>query len=284
MFYLWVILLCAFTGCQKKESVAKEERPIVLVTLSPYASLVKSLAEDLVQVETLIPEGANPHLYEAPPQAVEKHRGAALWLYVGENFDKRMLQVLKESGSQIRAINLAQGVDLIGECGCHYHAESSQDLHIWMSPQIVKRQITTIKEALIDLCPESASLLKERAQLLSEQLEQVHLSIHERLKEKQGAVLLVAHPAFAYFCREYGLEQLSIEIEGKDPRPQDLERLVDRLHLSPAQVIVTEPQHSSKGAEALGAHLNIPLQEINPYAENYFFTLEQLTNLIAHDK
>lgn len=284
MFYLWVIFLCVFTGCQKKESIAKQDRHVVLVTLSPYASFVKSMAEDLVQVETLIPEGANPHLYEAPPQLVEKHRRASLWLYVGENFDKRMLQVLKESSSPIKAINLAEGVDLIGECGCHHHAESSQDLHIWMSPSVVKKQIVAIKEALIELCPESAALLEQRADVLSEQLEKVHLSIEQRLKEKQGAVLLVAHPAFAYFCREYGLEQLSIEIEGKEPRPQDLERLVDRLRLSPAQVIITEPQHSSKGAEALGAHLHIPIQEINPYSEKYFETLEQLVNLIAHDK
>lgn len=270
-------------GCQSKET-PKRERPIVLVTLAPYAAVVKALAFDLVQVETLIPAGANPHLYEAPPQLVAKHQGAALWLYVGESFDKRMLQFLKESGSSIRTVNLAQGVDLIGECHCHHYHQDSQDLHIWMSPIIVESQVHTIAAALKEIVPTAAVLLEEREQALSHKLQQMHQSIAERLQVKQDRVLLVSHPAFAYFCREYGIEQLSIEVEGKEPKPFDLQQLIEQAQAKGAHVIITEPQHSSKGAEALSRLLHLPIQEVDPYAEDYFNTLEQLTSLISYDK
>jgi zinc transport system substrate-binding protein len=34
--------------------------------------------------------------------------------------------------------------------------------------------------------------------------------------------VLVSHPAFGYFCKDYDLEQISIEVEGKEPRPKDV--------------------------------------------------------------
>lgn len=276
-----VVGLCA-VACQR--STAKSaQKPVVLVTLSPYAFLVKELADGLVDVETLIPEGANPHIYEAPPQAVAKHQGASLWFYLGENFDKKMLQFLKENAAAPRAINLTAGIDLIGEeCACEHHHEEGKDLHLWMSPKVVKHQVAMMADVLRQTLPEHSSLLTEREEKLLQTLDALDARISTTLAAKQGTTLLVSHPAFAYFCRDYGLQQLSIEVEGKEPKPLDLHRIIQQARDEKVGVIITEPQHSNKGAVALGEFLNIPIHEINPYAENYIDTLEQLSQLIAH--
>lgn len=283
-FILAVVIGLCTVACERP-APHSAKKPVVLVTLSPYAFFVKQLAADLIDVETLIPEGANPHIYEAPPQAVAKHQGASLWFYLGENFDKKMLQFLKENPSAPKAINLTTGVALIGEtCGCSHHHEEESDLHLWMSPKVMKHQISVMTSALKDILPEHSDLLTEREHQVLERLDALDARITASLSTKHGSTLLVSHPAFAYFCRDYGLHQLSIEVEGKEPKPLDLHQIIDRAKQEHVELIITEPQHSNKGAIALGELLSLPLHEINPYAENYIDMLEQLTQIISHAK
>lgn len=285
--YCLVTALFVLSSCQKKPSPEQtEKKPIVLVTIAPYAHFVKEIASEFVQVETLIPEVANPHLYEAPPQAVEKHQTAALWLYLGENFDKKMVQFLKDKGSAIDTLDLTQGIDLIGEsshASCHHHHASEQDLHLWMSPRIVKIQVEKITEKLIHLLPQHADTLLQNKNFLLQKLDALDAAITEVLQNKKGTTLLVSHPAFAYFCKDYALEQLSIEIAGKEPKPADLSHLLEHARELALPFIITEPQHSDRGAQAIASLLQIPTKEINPYAEDYFDTLFQLSTLIAHE-
>lgn len=288
-YFLCAIVATLFflTSCQIKSTEKQpEQKPIVLVTVAPYAHFVKEIASDLVQVETLIPEGANPHMYEAPPQAVEKHQTASLWLYLGENFDKKMVQFLHERGSSIDTLNLAEGIELIHDTGhtsCHHQYAEAQDLHVWMSPRIVKIQLEKITEKLIHLLPEKEEMLTQNKTHLLEKLTALDTELTQALSGKRGSTLLVAHPAFAYFCKDYALEQLSIEIAGKEPKPADLTHLLEHAKELAIPFIITEPQHSDRGAQAIASLLHIPTKEINPYAENYFDTLSQLSTLIAHE-
>ena len=279
-----LVLLVSLVGCNKPLS-QKEGKPTVLVSLAPYAYIVKKIAGDLVKVETLIPEGANPHIYEASPQTVQSHQHAALWIYLGKGFDKKMLQFLKETGQEIKTLDLATGVTLLpgpGQDSCcgHDHKEG-HDLHIWMSPQLLKGQAEKITEALLAILPHEEAALRLHSSELLDELELLHGTLSTLLSSKKGEVILVSHPAFAYFCQEYGLQQLSIEVEGKDPRPQHVAEILEKAKTFALHTIITEPQHSNKGAEAIAARLGITTHRVDPYTENYVENLLLLGEIIA---
>lgn len=278
---LCLILLCALTGCEP--SAPPKEKPTVLVTLAPYAHVVKRLAGDLVFVETLIPEGANPHLYEAPPQAVKQHQNADLWIYLGEGFDRKMLQFLQQTQHSISTLDVAEGLDLIpGPGGCHCcPSQEGRDLHIWLSPQLMQLQAKQIAKALAQILPGQEGIIEEGLHGLLLELEALHTSLAEILREKKGDVVMVSHPALGYFCREFGLEQLSIEIEGKDPKPRQIAEVLALAKKRNVHTIFTEPQHSSKGAQILALELGVPTEQIDPYAENYPDMLYKLAQVIA---
>ncbi len=278
-FILSIILLAS---CQQS-TPPQAKKPTVLVSLAPYAYVVKKLSSNWVEVETLVPEGANPHIYEAPPKKVQQHQEAALWIYLGENFDKKMLQFLKENQSKVLTVDIAEGIELLqpeGSCCEHSHS-GSKDLHLWMSPSIVKIQARKIAQALIRILPDHKESIEHNLASFLLEIEQLDQTLATLLAPKKGSSILVSHPAFAYFCKDYGLHQLSIEIEGKEPKPQDINHLLSHAKEEHVELIITEPQHSNKGAEAVAEVLGIQTQMIDPYTENYAENLLNLAKLIA---
>jgi zinc transport system substrate-binding protein len=276
---LFTLLLC-LAACGSPPP-HESKKPTVLVSLAPYAYVVKKIAGESVVVQTLVPQGANPHLYEAPPKQVAEHQNASLWIYLGENSDRKLLQFFKEQSHPIQTLDLAEGIELLEEghtCSLH---ESSKDLHLWMSPSLMRVHAQKITEALCTLIPAEKERLHSNLATLLSELALLDATLSALLESKQGTTLLVSHPAFGYFCKDYGLHQLSIEIEGKEPRPQELDHILSHALDEQISLILTEPQHSNKGAEALASVLHLPTHEVDPYAENYPETLLHLAELIA---
>lgn len=285
------ILILPLTCCEKKEAL-KTQRPTVLVSVPPYIYFVNKIAQDLVDVHTLVPAGANPHIYEATPKEVQRHQTAALWIYLGESFDKRALQFFRDSRQQIKIIDVAQGIQLLSYCdeehssAGHSHShdhchDEGYDLHIWLSPVLAKQQAKKIADGLIALLPEQQEKLSANLKVFLDELDELNTAIATILSPMRGKAILVSHPAFAYFCRTYNLQQLSIEIEGKDPLPQDVTEILAKAKTHKIQSVLTEPQYSNKGAELIAKSLDLPTHMVDPYAENYSENLLHIAKVIA---
>jgi zinc transport system substrate-binding protein len=258
------------TSCDKKR-VVTEEKPTVLVSVPPYAFFVRSIAQDAVQIETLVPAGANPHIYEASP--------------------KKVLQFFKENRKPIQILDITQGIDLLSVCEeeglghehhhCHHSHDEGHDLHIWLSPKLAKIQAQRIAEALSALLPEHKEQFSFNLNTLLTELSNLDQHISQQLKPFAGKAILVSHPAFGYFCQDYQLTQLSIEIEGKDPLPQHITEILNQVKQYSIQTILIEPQYSNKGAELIASRLGLPTHMVDPYAENYIENLKMIANVVA---
>ncbi len=282
-----LILLLPLAACGKKEG-AKNEKPTVLVSISPYAYFVNQIGKDLVHVKTLIPAGANPHLYEATPKEALSHQSAALWIYLGEALDKKVLQFFRDTKKQIQIVDVAQGIKLLSDCDegkhshCpHHHEEEGQDLHIWLSPVLAKQQAITIAEGLKALLPQEKEQIEANLHNFLNELDLLDKQIAALLLPMKDKAILVSHPAFAYFCKDYKIEQLSIEMEGKDPLPQHVTQILTMAKSHNIQRVLTEPQYSNKGAELIAQSLGLPTHMVDPYAENYLENLLHIAKVIA---
>lgn len=280
----FIALLIAAATFSCEQTPEEPQLPKVIVSLAPYKFVVEEIASDTVKVVTMVPTGADPHSYEPTTKKVLEAAKASLWLQIGEAFEERATPALLAHNAKMRIIDMREGVNLIHE-GHNHHNHCSHhhctDPHIWLSPRLMEQQSRIIKEALSALFPEHRALYEKNGQRLRKRLESLDREIATLTKGMKQRTLLVSHPAFAYFCRDYGLRQLSIEFEGKAPTPQHITHLLRHLRQSPPPFIYIQKQHRSKGTELIAKELGAELVEVDPLAENYIENLRAITHLFS---
>lgn len=221
----------------------------VLVSVAPHRYFVKRVAGDTVDVMLLVPVGASSHTFEPSPRQMIEASRADLWFLVGENFEKKALSSLN-----VKGVDLRKGLSLLEERGCSC-CSNGADPHIWMSVQLAKIQVETIANALSEAYPSFKRLYEENAKAFIAELDVLDQELQSLLADRKERPLLVSHPAYGYLCRDYGLTQLSIEFEGRDPTPQILTRLLQTAREKRVRTLFTQPQYSAKGAHLIAKEL-----------------------------
>jgi zinc transport system substrate-binding protein len=274
LFALLICVLCM--GCSSKE----EAKPKILVTIAPYAGIAKKIVGDAVEVELFVLPGADPHKYEPSPEQMQNFMQSKIWFRIGDPIETKMLPHMEERGIQV--IDLSEGKELISSEHSHGdHSHEEKDLHLWMNPLIVRDQVDTMSRLLVQTFPEHAHHFNLNALKLKLELKELDIELASKLEPIKGSYLLVSHPALAYYCERYELHQLSVEVEGKEPLPQDISQLMSELKEHPVPVVLTEPQYNKKGAELIAEKLHIPTAEINPYMEDYFGMMRKITETLV---
>lgn len=255
------------------------------MSVPPYAYFVERITGGALEVEVLVPPGANPHIYEPSPKQVEKIISVQLWFRIGEPIENKILTVLEEQDPSLEVIDLTKNISLISNghsCGDHWH-EESKDRHVWMSPKLAQVQAQEIADALIRVYPEQKEAFQKGLKLLLADLKELDRQISEMLAPFAGDAILVSHPAFGYFCQDYDLTQLSIECEGKDPLPQDIAETLRQAEQSHVRAVFTQMQYNNKGAQLIAEKLHLPIYEVDPYSSDYIENLRHIAGLITHE-
>ncbi|NDE82585.1 MAG: hypothetical protein EB051_03080 [Chlamydiia bacterium] len=264
-----------FTSCGKTDTGST--KPRVLVSIPPYIYFVEKIAGDLVDISTLAPEGSNPHLFEPTPKQIQEVYGSKVWIRLGENFEHKIAETLEQQHKNLIVTDLSQllpnhtGHGHHG-CSCSHHAHThadAQDLHLWMSPVLAKEQAKSICQALQIALPEHKEILDKRLGLFLSELDTLHGKIQNQLKPFANQALIVSHPAFGYFCKDFGFTQISIETEGKEPRPQDISKVLATAKTSLVKLVLIQEQYNNNGAIAIANELDLPLCNIDPYSTKY---------------
>lgn len=260
--------------------------PMVLVSVAPYKFFVEKIAQDTVKVGLMVPAGASSHTYEPTPKQILSAANADIWFCIGESFEARAVRALTSHNPKMQKVDLRKGVDLIkadphlGVCCC---CAGSEDLHIWLSPKEVKIQAATIANALSQRYPEHAELYTSNLASFLRELDDLNLQVIEILKPLTHRIILVSHPAYAYFCRDYDLTQMSIEFEGKDPTPQQLNNILNKARANNIKKVYIQAQYSSKGAKLIAKEIGAQIVMLDPYAENYFQSMLDIAKAFSQN-
>ncbi|SMP46878.1 zinc transport system substrate-binding protein [Desulfonatronum zhilinae] len=150
----------------------------------------------------------------------------------------------------------------------HQH-HGGLDTHIWLSPDLVRIQARHILEALTALDGAHAPVYEANFKAFMADLDALDADIRHTLAGKQEAAFMVFHPAWGYFARHYGLEQIPVELEGKEPKAQDLQLLIQRAKAEGIRVVFVSPQFSTRSAETIASAIEGQTIAINPLAENW---------------
>jgi zinc transport system substrate-binding protein len=209
---------------------------------------------------------------------------AEVYCKIGLPFEKRLLKKVTGVARRLIVIDTARGIALRRAEGHedHGHAHSMLDPHIWLAPQLIKIQAATIAEALCAHDPANAGAFRADLQAFQSELDLLDADIREKLAPFAGREIFVFHPAFGYYTDAYGLRQIAIETDGKEPGSRSLAAVVDRAKSAGVKVIFAEQQFSPKTAAAVARQVGAEVITLDPLGHDCFQNLRFITDRIVY--
>ncbi len=144
----------------------------------------------------------------------------------------------------------------------------------------MKIQAANICDALSRLAPQYADAFEENLKGFVADLDLVDEQISKILSPLKGSRFYVYHPAFGYFGESYGLFQIAVEMEGKEPSPKQLSRLIDRAKKDGVRVIFLQPQYAKGNAEVIAKAIGGAVIPINPLPRDYLKSLKEMAEAL----
>jgi zinc transport system substrate-binding protein len=274
-----IFLFCVFLCSLLSASICLAARiPIVFVSIVPQKFFVQQIGRGLVDVEVMVRPGASPATYEPKPSQMAKLSSSSAYLAIGVPFERTWIDKFRAVNPSMKIIHTDKGIKKIAMAE-HLHDEAHgeggrpdgiPDPHIWLSPTLVKKQAMVILETLKEIVPEHAADLDLNHQTFVEQIDTLDGELRALFKGKEGMQFMVFHPSWGYFAREYGLEQVAIEMEGKEPKPGQLRDLIHHAGENNIQVIFAQRQFSLKNAKVVAKEIDGEVIPVDPLAEDWF--------------
>ena len=248
-------------------NVSAADKLPVFVSIVPQKYFVQQIGKSLVDVKIMVLPGASPATYEPKPQQMADLSKAHIYFAIGVPFENAWLGKIAATNSKMNIVHTNQGIEKLGK-----------DPHIWLSPPLVKIQARNILAALQEADPAHGSVYEANFKEFAARIDQLDTDLKNTLAGKKGLQFMVFHPAWGYFAHAYGLKQVPIEIEGKDPKPAQLEELIEHAREDGIKVIFVQPQFSSQSAELVAREIGGQVAFANPLAEDWMANLRQVAD------
>lgn len=284
MFRIALFLLFAVPFC------AAASRLTVSVTLAPYAKMVRKIAGDSVDVVTLVPKNANPHTFEPKPEILREFSRVSLYLGDGSGLDNAWRPRFLGVNPDARVVDISKGVDFIGEEhseGEHsaHDSDGELDPHLWNSPRTAIIVASNICEALALADAPNAGFYRTNLEKFSAELSKIDVRFAEALRNlpEERRTFIVFHPSYGYLARDYGLKQIAVEMDGKEPKPRDMRNLVLLSKRNHVKTVFVQPQFSRRAAESLSAEIHANIVSIDPLAFDFDAELLRFLNALVED-
>ncbi len=289
VLFIFSFATVSCTG-KKKEENDKASRKIA-VSIEPQRFFAEKIAGRDYEFISILPTGQSPEYYDPAPQEMMKIGQSVAYLRLGLfGFEHVFMAFMKENHSKTRIFNLSEGMltdSILGNKQLHNtaciheeHSHHQQDPHIWTSFSGAKLIAENTLNALIVLNPERTEYYKSNYQVLIEELCVLENLLSERLISTSSRGFVIYHPALTYFAHELGLNQYTIEHEGKAPSPATLKQLIEEAKAAYIKVVFVQAEFDRKHADQIAAEIGARVVVINPldyeWKEQMKFMVETL--------
>ena len=276
-----ISLALLFVGCAERKVVVENR---AVVSIAPLKPLVESILGEDFEVSVLVPQGASPETFEPTPKQLRDIETARFVFGTGLlEFEQELLHRIARN-EQI--INLSHGIDLIaGTCSHAHHSHSHNhahgvDPHIWCSPKSLGKIAENIHNAIAHEMPDSVKY-GERYTTLCIKLLDLDEEVAEMCRQSSRGTFLIYHPSLTYLARDYGLTQVAIEAEGKEPSAKHLARIIEQARTKGVKHIFYQSEFPASSVEVICQDIGATAVEINPLEENIFENIRHIVTLIT---
>jgi len=247
------------------------------VSIVPQKYFVEKIAGDLAQVTVMVPPGASPATYEPRPSQMRALSRADLYFAIGVPFEKAWLPRFAAQNPKMKIVDITEGIRKVPMAAHDHdhghegdrHPHETLDPHVWLSPPLVKILARNIAEALEKADPVHADTYRKNFAAFDRDLDALFATLKKRLAPCRGHAMMVFHPSWGYFARAFGLKQIPIEIEGKEPRSRELMHLIEEAKEHHVRAIFIQPQFSRRAAEVIARSIGARVIVADPMAYDW---------------
>lgn len=272
LIHIQLLIIIALTGCHSSTSIQTSKQ--VNVSILPQKYLVDKISGGKYQVNVMVISGNNHETYEPTPQQMVLMEQAPLYLQLcKDGFDQIWIDNIKSRTPQMLVADLSEGLKLIsGETECnhkgHNHA-MSVDPHVWISPSTMKIIALNTFKAMMEQFPADSVTFINGYALLEKEIIAIDNAFSTQLGPFKGSQFMVYHPVLSYLARDYGLTELSIETEGKEPSVESLKRLIEQARQNHIKVIFVQQEYDTRNAEIIANETGSKIVQFNPMGYNW---------------
>lgn len=273
---------------------SQEEKLLVAASILPQRYFIERIADQKVQIEIMVPPGANPATYEPKPSQLVSLSRASLYFAIGVPFEKAYLGRFSQINKNMVVVDTSEGISKIpissihdltnrenGKSHGHEHSQGELDPHIWLSPRLVKIQAQNIQRALSSADPQNTKSYQRNLNRFLKELDELDEEIRGKLSETKGKKFMVFHPSWGYFARDYGLDMIPIEVEGSEPSAAELAKIISIAKKEKIRIIIAQPEFPSRSAKVIAQEVGCRVVPISPLAPNWRENLLLLADTLA---
>ncbi len=276
-------------------------KPEISVSIAPQKYFLEKITKDKFDINVMVKAGSSPHTYEPKTSQMKSLSNSKIYFYTGIEFEKAWLDKFKKSAPNTLFIDSSASIERIameehsheeeGPEGHKHekhndhedeHDHDGLDPHVWLDPVLVKVQAKNIYEAVVSIDLENKEFYTKNYEEFLKELDSLDAQIKEILKPYEHKAFMVFHPSWGYFAKRYDLEQISIEIQGKEPKPNELIELVKDAKEHNIKIVFVSPQFSQKSAKTIASSIGGNVVAIDSLGENWANSLIDTATQIAN--
>jgi len=228
----------------------------VVAVESFLRDIAQNVAGERLNVETLIPVGADPHEYQLTPQDTATITSSQVFIVNGLGDEEWLKETLNNVGGRRLVIIASDGlIPNADPSGEHVNG----DPHMWMNPLNVVHYVENIRDGLSEADPAGREFYAANADAYITGLQELDQWIRDEVAQiPAGKRLLVTnHDALGYFSEAYGFEVVGAVIHGvtneASPSAQQMAALIETIRSSGAPAIFLDFSENQDLARQIAA-------------------------------
>lgn len=271
----------------------------ITVSILPQKYFVEKITGDKFDVNVMVQPGFSPATYEPKSSQMKDLMNSKIYFSIDVPFEKVWLEKFKQNAKNTLFVDTDEGIEKLAMAKHTHHEEDADtheehkdkdgheghdheehvtndensheehnheglDPHIWLDPILVKVQAKNIFDAIVKIDASNENYYKTNYENFLKELDNLNSNIEGILKDSKDKAFMVFHPSWGYFAKRYDLEQIAIEVEGKEPKPNELVEMIEDAKKHNIKVVFVAPQFSQKSAKTISKNLNANVVTINP--------------------
>ncbi|PTG50307.1 ABC transporter substrate-binding protein [Staphylococcus chromogenes] len=258
------VLTLSLVACGKDDSEKSSNHKgklEVKTTVYPLKSFAQQIGGKYVDVESVYPNGVDPHTYDPSQKQMVDIGKSDLFVYTGDNLDPIAKKIAKAINDKDKTLSLEASLDknndlLKGEEHEHehdhgeeheHHHHGKYDPHIWLDPVISQKFAKEIKDELVEKDSEHKGYYEDNYKKLVKDLKGIDKDMKQAVKGNEGKTVYISHDSIGYLADRYNFEQEGVQnMNAEEPSQKDLTNIVKQIKKDNVKHILVEENVSNK--------------------------------------
>ena len=281
-------------------SLLNASKPEISVSILPQKYFLEKIVKDKFDINVMVKAGASPHTYEPKTSQMKSLSNSKIYFYTGIEFEKAWLDKFKKSAPNTLFVDSSAGIERIAMQEHSHEEEQTHDKHkhdkkhdhedehegldphVWLDPVLAKVQAKNIYDTVVSIDESNKDFYTKNYEEFLKELDLLDMQIKEILAPFSQKAFMVFHPSWGYFASRYNLEQIPIEMQGKEPKPNELIELVKDAKEHNIKIVFVSPQFSQKSAKTIASSIGGNVVAIDSLGENWANSLIDTATQIAN--